>query len=164
MILVLATVLLLHAESFGQDKKGRMPSRSTLLSDKVINSINVGENIDLVLIQGKGEDVSVKMKENTFDQVYLEVEGETLFITPRRKGQARVAVFITISDLKRLVLAGDAFAASRGKLAMPAIEVSILENGRLQLGSKGRVTVDTPDNYSVLRQSDYVLAQGISKS
>ena len=164
IILVFLAIASLHPDSFAQEKKGRMASRTRLLSEKVITSISVGENIDLVLIQGNREDVSVKMKENTFHLVDLNLDGETLIISPRRSGQGRVAVFITISDLRHLALHGDAFASTRGKLVAGNLQVTIYDNARLQLGAKGKVLVDTPDNYQVLKEQEYILAHAINKS
>jgi len=62
-------------------KKERTSTLATLFADNGISAIKVADNIDLVLIQGNKEDVSVKMLENTFRKVNLTVEGEGLTVT-----------------------------------------------------------------------------------
>ena len=165
ILIAFISLFLLQVSGNTQEKakKERRSALATLFADNGISAIKVADNIDLVLIQGNKEDVSVKMPENTFRKLNLAVDGETLSISAKKKfANERIRVFITISNLRELVLYDDAFATTKGKLSMQNLEVKIHDSGRLQLGSTGRVVVDTPDNYQVLKESEYVLAHAIT--
>jgi len=164
-ILFIASILMMQL-AYGQEKKNQSNLYETLYADNGISEISIQGNIDLVLIQGSQDDVSIKVKENTFPQLTLKIDGETLIISPRNVNaiQERIIVYVTINELRRLTLMEDAFATTRGKLSTKYLQVTILDNAKMQLGTKGRVIVDTPDNYQVLKESQYVSAQAIKKS
>jgi hypothetical protein len=164
-IFLIALFSMLQSAVFSQDDKKTQSVFTTLYSDYAISAITVADNIDVVLIQGSEEDVTLRAIVNTFSRLDMNVEGETLVISPKAGllKNERVALFITVSDLKRLTLTGNAFATTRGKLTSKSLLVTIRDNAKLQLGSNGKVVVDTPDNYQVLRERQYVSASAISK-
>ena len=164
-ILALAVICLLSTKTFSQERKKVSPLFTTLYADYTISEISVANNIDIVLIQGSEEDLRMSASENTFNKLYMDVKGATLFLAPKANllNDERVAVFITVSDLKRLNLSGNAFATSRGKLASRNLTVTIEGNAKLQLGSSGNVTVETPDNYQVLKEKQFVQAFALNK-
>jgi hypothetical protein len=167
LILLIISIALIQTISNAQERLAPSNILMTLYADNGISEIKITDNIDVVLIQGtdENENVSVKGVENTFSLINLEVQGETLVISPKKElmGIQRAAVFITINELHRLTLLGNSFATSRGKLNSRRLQVTIYDNAKIQLGSKGRIEVDTPDNYQVLREKQYVSASALNK-
>lgn len=163
ILLILASALL-HINAFSQGPKN-FELFATLHSDYGISEITVSDNIDVILIQGSEEDLRIRAVENTFSRLDMKVEGENLSIAPK-KGQLtgeRVALYITVDNLKHLTLKGNSFATTRGKLTSRNLLVTIHDNAKMQLGSDGKVVVETPDNYQVLKERQYVSAFALTK-
>jgi hypothetical protein len=155
LFLLTVLVVLLQVVSFGQGgvSRGFLP----VVAEEGISSIIVGDNIDVLLIPVGSDLISAKVARGDEDKVEARVFDTHLYLNVTKKlapGE-RLAIFIKVEDINKLVLKGNATAISRGVLNCRNLKIIMDQEGRASLRTSGKIVVDAPRKYEVSKTENY---------
>lgn len=103
--------------------------------------INVKGNVRLYLKQGSKEDLHTSGVE-TGSRISFQREGKKVLISS--KGEDVISVYITIRDLVRIEVSGNAYVKSIGKFNLPLLQIFLSDQ------SGANINLATNDLYTVL--------------
>jgi hypothetical protein len=155
--LIVLIITLLQQAGFGQNKTITMPASFPLIAEDEITSITASENIDLVLIQDRPENVGAKAAADVMRKLKVSmVDGNLILATAKSLAMnERLIVYVWVNDLENLTLNGNAFATCRGILNGKNLHVSAATDASFSIKSRSKVWFDTPAKYEMVNKDGY---------
>jgi len=128
-----------------------------IVAEEGIGQISVSGNIDVVLIQGDEESVGVKISPESIRKIEFSIFSDHLYLSPSSAMQEneRVKVYVSISDLNKIRLEGNASAMSRNILSAGNLRVFLGPHAKINLRTKQQIRVHSDSSYEVFEQKGY---------
>lgn len=162
IFLLLLAVSITSASALAQNKV--VP----LIAEEEIRSMTITGNIHVMIIEDEPGNENVRTEPSMVDKIKISISGDHISIAPSRKAIAgeSLYVYVTVNDLSRLELRGDALATSNGVLNSTSLNVVMHERSRIALRSKGELQVKSPQNFQLSRENGYssLYAIGVGQS
>jgi hypothetical protein len=157
LIWISLLTVLLNMHSVGHAQKSYLPSSLPLVTEVGISDITISDNINVVLMQEKPENVKVKVLDGTVSKLKISIVGGRLFLGSSKnlKEGERLVVYVWVNDLETLTLNGNAIATSKGILQNRNLHISASREAMVSLKSTGKVWIDAPENYEVAKEDGY---------
>lgn len=113
------------------------------------NNVVILGDVDVVLVEGTSNNLTMEGYQSQLDQVSLEVNGNTLVVDTKKKvkGQ-RPLVYIPVSKLQHLTVKGRSIVTTLGYLQGSDVEVNIASDCQVQIKTTGTVSVNEIDGYT----------------
>jgi len=130
-----------------------------VIGEAGIKSITVANNIDLLLINARDEEVKTCVPQDKLDKVRVFYSNGSFRVTSKGgvSSDERIPLYVYVTDLQEITLLGNAFVRTQDVLEVSNLKVNIENEGRIALKSTGRVKVNAPDDYHVLNEERYHL-------
>lgn len=157
VLITFLVITLSQLNGFAQGSKFKLPASLPLVADDGIYRITVSENVNVILVQDKPENVGVKVSEDVLRKLKFSIDRGDLFLATAKELAAdeRLTVYVWVNDLENLTLKGNAVAVSRGILQSRNLHISSANGAAVSIKSKGKVWFDVPENYRVIKEKGY---------
>jgi hypothetical protein len=106
------------------------------------DGVSLGLDATVWIAQGSESDITINAQENILDELDLRVRNNTLFITTDRCiwDHSPIEIFITIPEVKHLILSGAGQIVGENKFTSENIEILVSGSGSIALSlESGRV-------------------------
>jgi len=143
-IIAALTGLLLTATNINA-KEAELRSNNYVLSSKVVSqtyeNIVVKGDVDVTLVEGSSNQLTLEGYQNDLDNVSLEVVGNTLYVNVKTaKNGKKPLVYIPVTNLKHLDIKGNSNVKTLGYL-QSNFDVFIASECHLDLKSTGKISI-----------------------
>ncbi|MES2778172.1 MAG: DUF2807 domain-containing protein [Bacteroidota bacterium] len=145
-ILSALTGLILTATTVTTANAAEVKANRYVLASKAVtqsyNSIVVRGNVDIILVQGTSNQMTMEGYQSQLENVTLNVHGNTLFVntTGKEKGKNPV-VYIPVSDLRFLTVQGKSTVKTLGYLQAKNTIIELAAECHVELKSTGNISI-----------------------
>ena len=152
------SAMMFFSFAFAQDGERNMAKFPVIIAESGIKGITVTDNIDLLLINARSEEIRTLVPQEFLDKVKITyLRGNLKISTKGFLRDERVPVYVYVDDLQTLTLTGNAFARSRDILDVSNLKVNIEDEAKVALRSRGKMKVNAPENYRRIEEERYHL-------
>lgn len=116
------------------DGKGELVSK--VMKPESFNKIELKVPAHVILTRGDTPSLKINAQQNILDEISTEVAGSTLTIELERNcinNSKGITIYITASELEKLIIDGSAEVESQGTFASPEIKMEINGSGSIEL-------------------------------
>ena len=126
------------------------------------NTIAISNDINVVLVQGVSNTITIEGEKESLDQVNLEVTKGVLKISSKKRVKDKVLVSVPVRHLQKLIVRGASQIFSMGIIQTEQLNLRIEGACKVDIKTTGTINVENDDQhgYEVVRSRSVQIIRG----
>ena len=145
-ILIALTGLILASSTSTKVNAAEVKANRYVLANKAVaqsyTDIVVLGNVDVTLVQGTSNQVTMEGYQSQLENVSMEVKGHTLYINTKGKSKGRnPMVYVPVSQLEFLRVQGNSNVKTLGYLQSPGLLIELASECHVEVKTTGEIEI-----------------------